>query len=110
MTASLTFDAPLAVGFFPDPGAITLRPGVAPLEVGISTSDAAVARPLAASVTFSPATNSTAAFKVRPGDPGVAVVRLNVPPAFHVSDSLERITVKVRRPQFRTAPITVGRD
>ncbi|HEY1338049.1 MAG TPA: hypothetical protein VGF59_11095, partial [Bryobacteraceae bacterium] len=108
LAAGLTFDSAIPLSSFSSP--ITLRPGVDPIEVAISTTDTAIARPLASSVTFIPGVTASASFTVRPQNPGEATIRLTPPPAFHLSDALETTRVRIRLPHFVASPLTVGRD
>ena len=78
----------------------TLRPGVDPVVVAVSSSDRAVVVPVPDRINVTQSASYGAIVSLQPQDVGTAVLRLAPPPAFHTSARYEELPVKVTRPTF----------
>ncbi len=90
--------------------AFSLRPGVAPLAVPVSSSQPKVLRPSVPAVTFNPGSADPLEFTVSPQSEGSAVIGLSPPPPFHADSRREQLAVKITLPSFTPKPVTVGKD
>jgi hypothetical protein len=115
---TLSPDLTVAAGFFSESpiqlfsvSPVTLRAGVASLDIPVVSRHPNIARVSPGVVTFTPGANATANFAVSPRDSGDTAIALTVPPAFHSATAVEQIPVKVSLPAFYTAERpSVARD